>query len=119
MLRGKFKFGMPILELEIENNFIEVLLDTGFNGQLMLPISLIKKLKLEKIADGDYITADGGRKDTEVYKARVKILNKEKEAEVLATNSNFSLAGMELFHDFRIVIERDKNILDIDESEEN
>ncbi len=37
----------------------------------------------------------------------------EKEVIVLSTDANFALAGMDLFHDCRIMIERHKRIVDI------
>lgn len=46
-MKGFFKFGNPIITLNINGNNIELLLDTGFNGHIMLSDRTIKKSKFE------------------------------------------------------------------------
>jgi len=36
-MKGFFSFGNPIIELPVEGRKIQLLLDTGFNGHIMLP----------------------------------------------------------------------------------
>ena len=112
-MRGFFKFGNPTIELEIGNIEVEFLLDTGFNGEIMLSKGLIKKLNLEMIGITDYITASGERNYAEVYKSYIILFEKRVEVTVLSSQANFSLAGMELFHNYKILIERHKDILEI------
>ena len=112
-MRGFFKFGSPMLELAVEEKNIEMLLDTGFNGHLMLPQSEIDELDLEQIGVSDYLTASGQIKLTKVYIAKMRLFDSKIEVPVLSTNANFSLAGMELFHDCKIIIERNKETVKI------
>ena len=112
-MKGFFKYGCPTINLIINQNKIEALLDTGFNGDLMLPQKIIDKLNLEEIGFSDFTTASGETKKTKVYKSAVKLFDREIETSVLSTDSDFSLAGMELFHNCKIIIERSKNILEI------
>lgn len=115
-MKGFFRFGSPVIELPIEGRKIETLLDTGFNGHIMLPMPIIRELALDKIGISDYLTASGDYKTTEVYKGRIMFLNKKIEFPILSTDSDFSLAGMELFHDSKIIIERNKDLLEVSES---
>ena len=46
-MKGFFKSGSPVIELTIEEKKIEMLLDTGFNGHIMLPQKIINELELE------------------------------------------------------------------------
>lgn len=105
-----------MIPLVVKEQELLFLLDTGFNGQLMLPYKVIKKLELQQIGVSDYITASGDFKKARVYLAYLTFLDMKSEAAVLATETNFSLAGMELFHDCRIVIERSKGVVEVNPS---
>lgn len=116
MIKGYFKFGSPMIEITIEGIKIETLRDTGFNSYLMLPKKLIEQVGLEDIGSTDYTTASGEEKTSNVYKATINLYNKKIEVPILSTEGNFSLAGMELFHNYKIIIERHKNIVEIIET---
>lgn len=116
-MKGKFRFGNPFVVLDIENNKVEVMVDTGFNGEIMLPESMVKKLSLKQIGISDYTTASGDAQVTKVYMAEIKLFEGGKEVAILSTSADFSLAGMELFHDYKIVIERNKNFVEIVKSD--
>ena len=107
-MKGFFEFGSPIIELFIEGRKIPALLDTGFNGHIMLPEPIIRELALDQIGVSDYLTASGDNKLTKVYKGCIEFLNEHIEVPILSTDSDFSLAGMELFHGCKITIERKK-----------
>jgi len=111
-----FKYGSPIIELAVEGEKIEMLLDTGFNGHIMLPQKTIDKLNLEQIGLSDFTTASGEEKQTNVYKAKLEFFNEEIDVPIISTDSSFSLAGLELFHYCKIIIERHKNVLEITET---
>ena len=36
-MNGSFRYGNPIIELALEGNKANFLLDTGFNGEIMIP----------------------------------------------------------------------------------
>ena len=75
--------------------------------------SIIQEIGLEQIGISDYLTASGVRGFAKVYKGNILFFDEELEVPILATNGNFSLAGMEMFHDCRIIIERNKNLVEI------
>ena len=112
-MKGFFKFGNPVIQLPIEGRKIEALLDTGFNGHIMLPDSIIRELALDQIGISDYLTASGDNKVTLVYKGKIEFLNEKIEVPILSTDADFSLAGMELFHNCKILVERSKNLVEV------
>ena|SRR3989344_1342994 len=115
-MRGFFEFENPIIELSIEGRKIEMLLDTGFNGYVMLPNHIINELALDQIGVSDYLTASGDNRLTKVYVGKIEFLDEKIEVPILSTNANFALAGMELFYNCRIIIEKSKNIVEITKS---
>lgn len=113
LLKGFFKFGNPFIELSVEGRKIEALLDTGFNGHVMLPRAVIEELGLEQIGISDYLTASGDAKLTKVHVGKIMLLDEEIEVPILSTAANFSLVGMGLFHDCRIVIDGSSNVVEV------
>ena len=112
-MKSFFRYGNPIVEIFIEGKKVEMLLDTGFNGHILLPQMVIKELNLEQIGISDYLTASGEEVITKIYKGKIDFFDKQVDVTILSTDSDFSLAGMELFHECRIIIERYKNIIEI------
>lgn len=116
-LQGYFEFGKPMLKIKIssEKNEIPVLVDTGFNGELMLSTKIIKSLKLPCIGFTDYTTASGEKKPTSVYTGNVEWFGKDKEVAILSSDAGYCLLGMELLHYCRLTVERHKDLLSISE----
>lgn len=56
---------------------IRFLVDTGFNGVIQLPQSLVEKLGLKIIGKGKTTLADGSKKETGIIKTKIKILDTE------------------------------------------
>ena len=112
-IQGYFRFDYPIIDLELDNNKISLILDTGFNGEIMLPIKIIELLELPPIGFMAYRTADGKRNMAQVYTALINIMDKIERVPVIATESHFSLAGIKLFKDCKIILEKNKNIVEI------
>lgn len=115
-MKGFFKFGSPMIKIIFEDNNIVALLDTGFTGEIMLPESLISELNLKQIGVPEYIGASGEIKQTKVFKAEIQFFGKNREIDVLSTEANFSLAGMELFHNCKILIEMNRDLVEVIES---
>jgi len=112
-MKGFFKFGNPVILMSIKEKKIEFLVDTGFNGYIMLPQNLIENLGFELIGYSDYLTASGEERITNVYKAEIEFFDGLIEVLVLSTDAYFSLAGMDLFHQCKIIIERHKGMMEI------
>lgn len=68
---------------------------------------------MDQIGISDYLTASGDAKLSKVYVGKIMFFDEEVEVPVLSTDANFSLAGMELFNECRIVIERSKDLVEV------
>tara|TARA_Y100000310_G_C20672569_1_gene811126 strand:- start:1218 stop:1565 length:348 start_codon:yes stop_codon:yes gene_type:complete len=112
-MKGHFSGNSPMIEVKIAEKTVTLLLDTGFNGQIMLPEGLIEQLQLDKVGVSEFITADGVAKETSVYRAKILFLGDIIEVIVISTASHFSLLGMQLLGDCRIVIDRSNDIVEI------
>ncbi len=58
-MKTRYLFGLPFASVTIDSSNIEFLVDTGFNGALMLPKELVEKLNLKRIGFTKYTMADG------------------------------------------------------------
>ena len=115
-MKGFFKNGCPIIELFVQDEKIAVEIDTGFSDYLMLSCTWIDNLTLKLDGIDEYMNANGEIILTLVYTGKIKFLDEEKEVYILPTNADFSLAGMELFNDCKIVIEKSKDLVEITKS---
>lgn len=86
----------PIITVALDNQPINVLVDTGFNGELMLPLTSIEKLNLECVGEESYKTASGDVINTTFYFANLNWFNRNIKVGVLATRGENALLGMGL-----------------------
>ena len=68
---------------------------------------------MDQIGVSDYLTASGDDRLTKVYIAKIEFFDEKIEVPILSTDADFALAGMELFHNCRIIIERSKDIVEV------
>ncbi len=117
-IKGYFDEGKPIIDIYMEGSIkpVGVLVDTGFNGELMLTKEKIKKLSLTFIGDDEYMTASGAVIPTTVHMGFIKWFGSTRKIAVLATSGKSNLIGMELLHFYRLDIARSQNRLIISES---
>lgn len=113
-MKTRYLLGLPFMTLFIGQKEIEVLIDTGFNGSLLLPQTTIHELGLKKIGFAQYAMADGAVVETEVFVADVNWLEKERKVSVIASQSDVALLGMELLRQAKTTLAPAKNILMID-----
>lgn len=115
-MKTKYLMGFPIVEMEINNVEFEALLDTGFNGSIMLPLDNIEELGLKRVGFINYILADGNVSKCATFKAEISWLGKPLVIDIASTESNISLIGMELLNLARTTLEPSKDIIKIEES---
>jgi clan AA aspartic protease len=99
----------PIVPLTIRGDAgqeaaIETLLDTGYNGSLMLPLTRVEELGLRFLRTDTTTVADGRRVPVSVYAARVVWDGTERLTSVVAAGTQ-PLLGMSLTLGHRVVIE--------------
>lgn len=115
---GWFDDGKPIIDINPDGSEdpITALVDTGFNGELMLKKTKIKELSLTLIGDDEYMTANGDVVPTTVHIGLIKWFGRTRKIAVLATAGKANLIGMELLHFYRLELARSENRLMISDS---
>jgi predicted aspartyl protease len=93
------------LEPKLDNIFVagkkapvqlDVILDTGFNGELSLPVELKERYKLEFVSVKPYELANGEIVEADVYLAELIVNDEILVVETTLTGSKIALIGMEL-----------------------
>src|SRR5579864_7538875 len=82
---------------------IEFVIDTGFDGFLMLPVAAVTRLGLPFLYRLDANLADDRRKSTPVHGARIVWDGQEIEVQVLAMGRR-ALLGTLLLDGFRLIV---------------
>lgn len=75
---------------------IEVWVDTGFTGELVLPQRAIDQLRLAKSGSIDAILADGTMIELSTYSCVIEWFGKERPLEVVANDGEHPLLGVGL-----------------------
>jgi clan AA aspartic protease len=75
---------------------IEATIDTGFIGEVFLPYAMVQQLQLPKSSEQLVRLADGTRTRLPLYSGVIRWGEEEREVEVLASNRDYPLVGMEL-----------------------
>ena len=83
---------------------VEAVIDTGFNGWLSLPGSLVEQLGLPWLTRGRVILADGSEQECDVYAATVIWNGQSRRAGVDAAETD-PLVGMSLLNGFDLHME--------------
>ena len=111
MIRTRYFLGLPFVTLKIGNLEIEAVLDTGFNGSLLLPENIIQNLQFKAIGSAEYAMADGTLSESKVFSVEIDWLGGRKKVSVVSSESDLSLVGMELLYDIQTMLHPAKNIL--------
>ena len=88
---------------------IDVVVDSGCNGEMVLPRSLITKLGLKD--DGSVFSrlADGSVIELEVYIGEILWFGQKREVRIQATDSHEGYLGTELFQGCIVELDLDAN----------
>tara|TARA_Y100000310_G_scaffold308858_1_gene352385 strand:- start:87 stop:452 length:366 start_codon:yes stop_codon:yes gene_type:complete len=116
-MKTRYLLGLPFAIISINNQEIEVIIDTGFNGALSLPQTLINELQLKRIGSAQYIMADGTLSDSSIYLAEIDWFNEKKEVSVISSSSEFGLLGMELLSGVKTILDPANKTLTIEPSQ--
>lgn len=83
---------------------IPVWIDTGFNGDLVLPQQLINDLSLRQSGTVKAILADGSDVALKRYSCRIEWFGEERELEVVANEGEYPLLGVGLLVGYDLYI---------------
>ena len=106
--------GCPVLSLQLEGEPKPrlAILDTGFNGELMLPRSIATALGWMPIGVVDCQTASGVT-TTMLVECRISWFGSGRRVSAMTTDADILLVGMELLHDCEIRIRRELGMVEV------
>lgn len=112
-IKGWWDDGLsPHLEISLpDGEQFDVVVDSGFNGTLMLPLRRLKKLRLEK---GSYIynrLADGSVIRTPTYIGEILWFGQKAQVLIQANDADEGLLGMELFQGCKVELDLDADVV--------
>lgn len=93
---------------------IEVWIDTGFTGELVLPQALIEQLALTPAAYVKARLADGSEVPLKSCVCVVQCFGEVQEVEVIAGTGTFPLLGVGLLHPHKLVVDYRSGSIQID-----
>lgn len=97
-----------VIEIEVvgsnQGEKLEVVIDTGFYGFLVLPSNLISRLTLQRIGNQPAFLGDGNEVDFDIYLAKVLWDGEEREVTALESDAG-PLVGMSLLYGSRVVLD--------------
>jgi clan AA aspartic protease len=99
----------PTFDIEVIGSrgslLVSATVDTGFDGQLCLPVNLAIMLGFELIDQQLVEFADGRRERQFVFSGAVRFLDEEKPVALFVTDSDDTLIGTELLADCTLFVD--------------
>ncbi len=116
MTKTRYSSGLPLATITIEAQEIECVIDTGFDGSLMLPTNIIQKCNLKKTTTIDCLLADGTLSKKDLFEGDIIWLGQKRKARIVGMDADFALIGMKLLTDAITTMHPAKNLLTIEPS---
>lgn len=116
-MKTRYLFGLPFVTLVVNSREIEVVLDTGFNGSLLLPKNIVEKLNLPRMGFAEYAMADGSFSEAEMYIIEIDWFTQRKKVSVVAVETDLALLGMELLQNIKTILSPSQNVLILENAE--
>ncbi len=88
-----------------KNIELTALVDTGFSGDVCVPVPVAVQLGLELIGEQIVELADGSRHNERQFAARVEFFGQQRDIELMVTHSEDALIGTRLLNHYRASIE--------------
>jgi len=114
MTKTRYSSGLPMATVVIGAHEIECVIDTGFDGSLMLPTNIIQKFDLKKATTIQCLLADGTLSQKDLFEGEIIWLGQKITTRIVAMDADFALIGMKLLADARTTMHPAKNILTIE-----
>jgi clan AA aspartic protease len=109
-----------LLEIEVsateggEVQTLMVWIDTAFNGQLVVPRSLIDQIGLKQLAVTEAVLANGSQVLLETYQSQLQWFGRLLPVQIVANDGKMPLLGTELLSDRLLLIDYGNRILTLD-----
>jgi clan AA aspartic protease len=115
------EFGRSLIPLLLQTKPTEapieivVWIDTGFTGDLVLPISTIRQLGLKLVSNVEARLADGSISSYDVFVGWTNWFGIIRKIEVIAGDSSMPLFGIELLSGLRLTVDFASNEVKIEQ----
>lgn len=102
--------GRALLSIELRRDAqsppspVEVWIDTGFTGDLVMPQTKIDGIQLQRSGSVDAILADGSQIQLATYTCYIDWFGQQRRLEVIANDGGFPLLGVGLLLDLDLHI---------------
>lgn len=114
MIETRYLLGFPFATVDLKTHKIECMIDTGFDGALLLPFKVIHENELQRTGIVQCTRADGSIALTELFEAEIDWLENKKRIIVIGMETDFSLIGMQLLAEAKTTLEPAKKVLTIE-----
>lgn len=84
---------------------VDAVLDTGFDGEISLPVKVAEKLGLELVGHEIFELADGSQTEELVFSGRATLEGKSRKVTILVSDSQDALIGTALLSDCQLMID--------------
>lgn len=89
----------------VKGDAIECVVDTGFDGALILPTPFAKRLGLTVVARLVFELVGGARMSADVALAEIEWLGQNRFVEVILSEGDDALIGTEMFEDAKLIVD--------------
>jgi clan AA aspartic protease len=93
---------------------LQVWIDTAFDGELVMPLAIIRRLGLQPSAAVEATLADGSKVALATYACNLDWFGERREIEVIANEGRFPLLGVALLKERRLVVDYRASGLSLD-----
>lgn len=108
-IEGHFdEFLSPRIEVPISGKKVSVV-DTGFNGELMLPRAMLEELDFEYSMKSEAELADGSIVETTIYRGTINWLGEERTVQAVVTESEDGLVGTGMLFGLTLFMDLDED----------
>ena len=99
----------PRIALSIAGERVSLVVDTGFNGELMLPRRLLEELGFVYSMESEAELADGSLVETTLYSGKITWFGEERLVQVVATDSEDGLLGTAMLFGVTLFMDLDED----------
>ena len=101
----------------VRGDAFECVIDTGFDGALILPASVVQRLALPVVARLVFELVGAAQMSADVALGEIVWLGENRSVEVIMSEGNDALIGTELFDEAKLVIDYIGGVVEISRRE--
>jgi len=99
----------PRIEIPAADRKISVIVDTGFNGELLLPLPILEEFSFKFSMKSEAELADGSIVESSIYMGKINWFGREKIVRAIATKSDDGVLGTEMLHSLTLFMDLDED----------